>query len=98
VEQRGQYLQVLDADGSVYRGRVRVGQSTSDQPVAQTSLTLGAGLSNGLSFVVVGTNRTSERTLSFQGLILTGATYRLQGRALLGGRDRIVVEAQELKP
>jgi len=97
VEQRGQNFQVLDADGSVYRGSVRVGQSAADLPVAQRSFTGGVIPSNGLSFQVTGTNQTSQRVLFFQGLVLTGATDRLQGDALLGGRDRIVVEARERK-
>jgi hypothetical protein len=99
VEQRGQVLRVLDADGSIYRGIVTSdsGRAAEVSP-GRTAFTGGELPPGSLNFQVTGTNRTTRQTLLFQGLIATGGTARLQAHALIGGRDRVVVEAVERRP
>lgn len=98
VEQSGQLFRVLDADGSVYRGRVRADLSGAGPSAVRPVVSGDPMPSNGVSFLVSGTNLTSRQTLLFQGLIETGGVVRLQGQALLGEGDRIVVEAQGEQP
>jgi hypothetical protein len=93
LEQRGRVLRVLDEDGSVYEGRFMLDVSNLTFSLPQMSLAGGVVPANSLSFEVMGTNRSSRRSLVFQGVIVTGATERIQGQAVIGGRDRIVIDA-----
>lgn len=91
VERRGDMLRFLDEDGSVYAGPIVAGRAGSGAP-AVTSFVGSVLPPNGVGFRVRGTNLLSGKELVFQGVLVTGATVRIQGQAILGGRDRIVVD------
>jgi len=91
VERRDDVLRFLDEDGSVYEGPILAGWPTSGMP-AITSFAGSVVPPNGVGFRVRGTNLLSGKDLVFQGMLVTGATVRIQGQAILGGRDRIVVD------
>jgi hypothetical protein len=93
VEQRGAELRLLDEDGSVYRGVVLAAQPTAPGDSRITTFAGGTLPAGALAFRVYGTNQSAGRDLLFQGVLVTGATVRVQGQAILGGRDRIVVDA-----
>jgi hypothetical protein len=92
VEQRGTTLRLLDEDGSVYDGIIVSGQPASAP--ASTSFAKDPHPPGSVGFRVSGTNRSARNDLVFQGVLVTGATVRIQGHAILGGRDRIVVDAR----
>ena len=90
LEQRGQQLRVIDHDGSVYDGSILPAQS----PAAT------AGLSPvvGLPFEVAGTNLSQQVSVLFRGTLGTSMPARVQGHAILGNRDRVVVDAVLTEP
>jgi hypothetical protein len=91
VEQRGTALRLLDEDGSVYDGAILPGPPAPT--LAVTSFADELPLPGSAGFRVTGTNLSARAGLVFQGVLVTGATVRIQGHAILGGRDRIVVDA-----
>ena len=92
VEQRGTTLRLLDEDGSVYDGVIVSGQPAFAPAI--TSFAKDPHSPGSVGFRVSGTNRSARNELVFQGVLVTGATVRIQGHAILGGRDRIVVDAR----
>jgi hypothetical protein len=92
VEQRGTSIRVLDADGSIYEGRLEA-QAPADPGPDALTYGLAPSPTNVLQLEVSGTNLSSKKLLLFRGTITTGATSRIEGRALLDGRDRIVIDA-----
>lgn len=85
VEQRGDSLQMIDADGSVYRG-----ETTAEAPTASPE---NNPLTQNYRFTVSGTHQSSRRTVQFEGLIENTIPPQIQGRASLDQRDRIVIRA-----
>lgn len=94
VERRGEALRLLDEDGSIYEGTLLTREPDPAWDAWSETFADEMLASDGLSFQVSGTNRSAQMDLVFQGVLLTGATDRIQGHAVLGGRDRIVVDAQ----
>jgi len=91
VEQRGTALRLLDEDGSVYDGAILPGPPAPT--LGGASFADELPLPGSAGFRVTGTNLSAGADLVFQGVLVTGATVRIQGHAILGGRDRIVVNA-----
>jgi hypothetical protein len=85
VEQRGDALQMIDADGSVYRG-----DASAEPPTASP---LNNALAQNYRFKVSGTHQSSQRFVQFEGVLENTIPPQIQGRAALDQRDRIVIRA-----
>jgi len=100
LERRGAQVRLIDGDGSIYEGEVAPVLAPTADLTHTTGMALGLRppSSDAFAIQVSGTSLSGRGELQFRGTVITGATARIQGEATLGGRARVVIEAEAPEP